>query len=262
MNEPQNEASAAESGTLTKVASIVPEIFYDLIARVVPGFCFVAILAGTYIAETGVPHFEAKAEDMGWTASTIILLIALLLAYGIGHLLTPIGDALSQQCRYPILLRAARHESALVHELQTQLKETKLSLEKMRWFSPKDRRALSRLYERMHAYLKRQDEQSRVLLPKSQAEAALSSNLLGGFVLAAIIDGVYRYHTGVPFTRLFWGVWVAFILLTAWTNAYRTLRLINKHFAYLAQVIAIPTVAKPATEAPVTDKKVGAGGGL
>lgn len=82
-----------------EVSKIVPQFFYDVIARGVPGGALIAATSFSLgdkasIQDIVMYGFDGKIEDVSPTISFLILLA--FYSYALGHLIAPIGDRISK----------------------------------------------------------------------------------------------------------------------------------------------------------------------
>jgi hypothetical protein len=87
------------------------------------------------------------------------------------------------------------------------------------------------MYRQTHDYLKRNDMEARLVIPKMQAEAVLAASL--GCV--ALIESLayLLLNPRRPGTVVF-VIWVTVFALSWWCAIYRTRSLLERQFSYLA----------------------------
>lgn len=145
----KSTSGAGGEGRVKEAKSLIPSLYYDLIARVIPGCALILLWA---------PHAFSELLDKSSSAALVLLLV---LGYLIGMLLTAISIVWST----PVLILAAFPctRSALV------LKESRLL------------KALVELGTRNDAIAIRNPE-AGVTLAKMQAETMLGKNLLTAYL--------------------------------------------------------------------------------
>jgi hypothetical protein len=163
--------SLTENGAAKKddVSGLVPEIYYDLIARIAPGvLTTIALLA---------PHYEEiqrttglKLTELSFTA--IFFLVGF--GYIVGHLLTTISLAINFIICEPYLLY-----------LRWKGKPPVPTSLRYPFHSNNTLAIFSELYERIDLISKK-DRSGGVILKKMEAGSALTDNLVSGWIVLVI----------------------------------------------------------------------------
>lgn len=221
-----------------KWASLVPEIYYDLIARVPPGSLVVATL---FVWLHPDPHSALIGlRELGWAPVTVLSVIAVGAAYACGELVGPWGDWVSSLYRFRIFRQVSAGHLPLMTFFRQRFGEDVPDQEPdIKKLSDSE---VQRIYQQMHDFLKAANEQAKVLLPKSQAEAALCANLCGFVILFLLFSGAWSvshwfFETGAPpvswrlVLLLLFGAAVA--VRAGW---FRSRQLIRRQFSFLALV--------------------------
>lgn len=139
------------------VKGLVPEIYYDMIARIAAGVPFVAILISPNLSEIErVSNFKSFALVFG-------------LGYIAGHLLATVSVVVNQVLWNPVLLQLTLRLANLKHGFKSH------------W----PLRVLDESYERVDNAA-RVDKSAGAIMKKMEAGAALSDNLLSGWIIILI----------------------------------------------------------------------------
>lgn len=219
-----------------KWASLVPEIYYDLIARVPPGSLVVATL---FVWLHPDPNSALNSlRDLGWAATTVLSVVFLGAAYACGELVGPWGDWVSSFYRFRIFREVSSGQLHLMSYFHDRFGgDIPDQAEAIGKLSDSE---VQRIYQQMHDYLKTTNEQARVLLPKSQAEAALCANLVGFVILFLLFFGAWLvshwiFEGSTP--RVSWKL-VALLIFCAGVAVragwFRSRQLIRRQFSFLA----------------------------
>jgi hypothetical protein len=217
---------------LGKVNSIVPDLYYDLIARVVPGTAFVVLV----ILTCEPSRRFVTGQDFSKTTlslATVLLFVLLGLGYTSGLLATSLGNM--SRCPYTKLTwRVAMCGSS----------ELKRVLAEKFGFSLTDRTKVSdcqSCYRRMHDYIRSQDASPRTLvLSKMQAEASLCANLSASALLLFCLHlgsnfwlyppGDLRFHSAELLVNFI------VVLVASCASIDRNVRLLERHFVVLQRL--------------------------
>ncbi len=225
--------------TLAKNASLIPEVYYDFIARVPPGAFVLLALIAIYYPGSYALILGEKFE----TGSALLLTLAFSVAsYTAGLLLSPLGNWIVSLFWNRIFEETCQKYNDLIPEIeknlgiscspgQTQSDTSAVSPAKIsKHMSVPDLH--DRIYRQLHEFLKEVDVQARVLLTKMQAEAALCSNLTAGLLLVLI--ALVTRRPPWFFQALGWvAVGLVLSVAGAW---FRSKRLLERQFSYLAQL--------------------------
>jgi hypothetical protein len=143
------------------VTGLIPEIYYDLIARVAAGVPLVLI----FVFQNYSVLEAAKISVTDWTFFTAVL----GLGYLVGHFLTTISVVLNALIWTPIL--------------SILMRKAVLSNYKFKSTSPQA--IIGELYHRID-WVARKDKSGGVVLKKMEAACALTDNLLSAWLLVVL----------------------------------------------------------------------------
>ncbi len=225
-NMPEESISIPD---VKNIPTLIPEIYYDLIARF-PAGC---ILVGGLVVLL-VHGRVCSGLDKLLTMSSAIalggLVIYITLAYAAGLLLSSCG-ALLNAVYWPQVFRtvAAAYDDVLVESckefgIDTQDKDGRINASLL------SRAQCARLYRMGHEYLKRKDLEARLVLPKMQAEAGLVTTLACTVILGFAAYGLIEHD--IPSRRALGVGGVLFVAGVA-SASHRTRRLFERQFSYL-----------------------------
>lgn len=165
-----------ETEALTeKLGNIVPEFYYDLIGRIVPGTILLAI---THIALTGT-IVPLNSDKICETAAVIVGVALLMpITYAIGIILTPF--------HYFLQLLFSSWEPHLLRVTYPDIYDKRLTVEKSKFRVIKRRRQIAKTKESLSYEAWRSNARARQLIPKMQAEVQLCNNLVIGLIFIEI----------------------------------------------------------------------------
>ncbi len=229
---------------VSRLAALVPEVYYDLIARIPAGTFLVAALLVLYRPSLRTIFISGNVR----TGPALILLLFLVVAgYSVGLLLSCIGELVIRVYWDRVWRMVTDRYLDLVPKAVAKLgmRYEAVSWEEIRALPTRgERRRASqeahqqyrRMYRQLHDFLKDADPQAKVVLPKMQAEAALTSNLVAGllFLVPALAFHLQTWRS----PALIWDL-IA-LLLSILSSAFRSFRLFDRHFSYLALVLNRP----------------------
>jgi hypothetical protein len=220
----------SDSDEFPKWASVVPEIYYDLIARVPAGTFLVLSLV--FVFQKATPHLKTVAE-MKWEDSLLLLFLTIAAGYSLSLIISPAGNWVNERFFGHLWRRCQDEYLSMLVQMQSSAQ-----LECLADFDPKSRSDAQcrKMYRQIHDHLKNVSIQARTVLPKMQAEAALCTN----FVVVGVI--VLLSMAFLDWTVL-WAHWQLTILslvgivCSYWASRYRTRQLIERHFSLLSMTI-------------------------
>lgn len=163
---------------MDSIRGLIPEIYYDMIARVAAGVPLVAIL------------FAPPPDQLERVSNAASFVLLLGLGYIAGHLLTTISFLLNLVIWCPWVLRRVKHRLNLKHEI----------------ISDNPVRAFEEVYRRIDKVAKA-DPNAGAIMKKMEAGATLSESLLSGWLIILL----YQLFGG----RVYWSIdagwygWVA-----------------------------------------------------
>jgi len=222
--------------TAINAAGLIPEVYYDLIARVPAGGFVVLALLGLYHPELYRTVIEGKIET---GVAVLLVFVFSVLSYAVGLLLSPLGNWIVERfwcrifaeasCKYKDLIPGIMKDLAIAYyplptKGSSENSSSELAPEQI---STSDQ--YGRIYRQLHEFLKEADPQAKVVLPKMQAEAALCANLTAGLLLV-FVASVCRprdMHLALVWT-------IIGLVLSIWGAWFRNKRLIHRHFSYFA----------------------------
>lgn len=210
--------------SIKSLGNVVPEVYFDLIARVPPGAFVVVCLWALYRWKTG-----SKIIFLEFNAGTATVALILLLgaSYSVGLLLGPAGRLLTERfARHHWNKQCARWgiSKLLVQEF---LIPGSCNDETDAHITAQQNREL--IYRRLQDYLKGVDPQARTLLPKINAEKSFCANAAAAIMLVSLAT-VGVMGKAVDGTLLLW--LLAGVAFCVWGSWERTRMLIVRHFSY------------------------------
>ena len=225
-------ADSEESGGegAVELAKIIPEIFYDVIGRVVPGL--IAVWAWTYAFGTNPAKLsdhmfsasKAFSESVFVQASSI-----LFVAYLIGHLISPISSLMHTYVlasffpRYFSVLHDAVSSGHNPYPSRTQ---KLLTLEVVKLFGQSDRKVSEAQYRRAtylwYDWIRLANPAAGARLAKMRAEYRMLEGLYVVLVIAILIYPISRWSIPATSSAVSWtfviGIAVG-LTLAAWGAA-------------------------------------------
>lgn len=168
-----------------KLSSIVPDLYYDLIARVVPGAAFLTVLCSQSTM------FRSLTREVVTQFSAAAVTSTMFAVVGAGYLLSLVSSVFGEMVRllfFPTIWMfisvAYRRELDVVNE------EMGLGVKDGWWVSPL---RLDVIYRKLHVFIRRSENARTVVLSKMQAEAAACTNLLAMSLLLLIATLVRNF---------------------------------------------------------------------
>jgi len=222
---------------LTQAASLVPEVYYDLIARIPAGLTL--FLGGLLV--TGVLESQAWSLEtfrtFNWAPSAGLLALVLAASYVLGILVTPWGYPVRERYYHATWVRLLPDYADLLAKHQGKFGMA-IPLQDLQTGNVTDR-LLRRLYGGMHDYLKGSNSQANLILPKMTGEASLCEHLVPvSLALAGALIGscLLRYGWAALNPNLLLGVlsWLALGAASFRAGQFRYERLLRRHFDFLA----------------------------
>jgi hypothetical protein len=278
------DARPEETATSASWASAIPELFYDILARILPGFLALMLALGGYatIRLWLVDGRIGVAESLKEIPPSVLIPSAFLGMWITGLLLTYLGGRLNTgKSKQKTLERVFGNEDnktllalARREEIVSALPKGGLS----------DGNALlqqaGRIYQDIHEFLKARRVEWRSMLSKNQAEVTFYENVTAALVLycvAMIVASVFlfcAYQADPSFLPILRGnrpLWIAIsgavltafvpalvALVVAWYSMHKKYdRLWDRHMSMLRVALRPRVVlaqaeaaAKPAAAAP------------
>jgi hypothetical protein len=156
---------------MDSIKGLIPEIYYDMIARVAAGVPLVAIL------------FSPSFEDVERVSNAATFILLLGFGYIAGHVLTAISTALNLVLWNPIFVRIVQNKAKL----------------RFRFENYNTMRVFDVIYQRID-WAAQKDANSGAIMKKMEAGAALSDNLLSGWLVILAhqtFGGVLQWSIGL-----------------------------------------------------------------
>jgi hypothetical protein len=229
-------------------AAMIPEVYYDLIARL-PAGSFLAVCL--YLVLTGKNLGSIHVADLQWADSILLVLLLLFAGYSLGLLIGPLGNCVYEWW-FPGFWRRSMHSHKHVlsnEKIKKQLDclknlpEEALSADKLDPKPKQCRKKYGQMYRQMNDYLKVKCHPAGAILPKMQAEADLCSNfaVAGAIALVLLTLKAYRdFHTWWFVLLNTW--WFVLLSLTGiacalWASRYQTRLLVERLFSFFSIVV-------------------------
>ncbi|MFN8092436.1 MAG: hypothetical protein U0599_09495 [Vicinamibacteria bacterium] len=234
LEEPKAELSTPQT--------LLPEFYYDLMARILPGVVF----AATLLFLLGAFEVKAAIERVAQTAwAPIVFLVTGVgtCGYIIGILLTPLQARVRSGYIPEVWQPILASNRAVICEKQAQLglrdfaAELDNAIRGSVW-RPADRAALARvarqLYSPLHDLLKARLPQAQLVLPKMNGETGLCDNICAGLTVLSLVPVSQMLHAARFDEKLAWySVVLLFLaLISFWAAKVRYDGLVRRHFAF------------------------------
>lgn len=225
---------------IAKWASLVPEIYYDLIARVPPG-AFLVIAAmriqGAFSA--------GKAFDLGnikWETAAILLIFLLITGYVAGVVITAVAHSLSLLYKGWVWKRSAVPYKEVIENFVDNKFHLGLNIKGWKNLDGDD---FYRIHRQVQDYLESENDQAKLILPKMRAESALCDNLLASLALLFCFV-LFRKASGQNLEGWIGSLTIIFLssCLVFWAACYRAAQLIRRQFSFLRIVMSRLEVSK------------------
>jgi hypothetical protein len=208
------------------MTQLVPELYYDLIARIPAGLMFWLLVLVWWFERRGLP----SALKFNEIPIAILFILLLLASYVVAIVISPLGGLFGMLQVYATWRYVHRVYGQELTALFGLLRPSALDREgNLRQFAELHLRDFEILHLLLHQRLKHVDAQARALLPKIRAEAALCENLATALMLfASIFVWVERRVPGLTPSVLF----ASAIVLTLISGAKRYVGAVVVHLAY------------------------------
>ena len=234
----------SESFEMGGVNTILPEFYYDLLSRILPGS--VSLLAVLVAADVVKPAITLERMLTLTTAPVAALCLALgTCGYIIGMVLTYTQRGIRWLYIPGVWRPLLEAYKPLIVNRESELGPTdfRTDIELALAGGPSSnnavRKLVPRLYGPLHDLLKERHPQARFVLPKMNGEAGLCDNLAVGLLLASLVL-CWRVAFRLQALQGFWrssemwsviGLWLAVILFFL-VARHRYRALIQRHFSY------------------------------
>lgn len=222
-------------------ASLIPEVYYDLIARVPAGTLLVLIVLNYFLQSRGLAFPQISTWMSANSVSVLVAAIGLMGAGGLtGILISPVADL----CRRLYWKRewVAVTDKEPYREIDEKLKDLGVNFPKRSTWTKMGSGDFHSLDRWMYDYIQEKSERARALLPKLRAEADFCSYLGAAFLILpmTMLAGNVVLSTSSNHVAVSWSGWVAW-LLVCWSitglllcsGAYRTKRLLLRMLSML-----------------------------
>jgi hypothetical protein len=241
----------ADNGTTW--ASLIPEFFYELIGRIIPGGTFILGLIYT-IDQSFFCEVILKQKMDGASVELpyiVIFIVFLGLSYSAGFLLTPLGDKLGKlyyKCQYKKKFKEyGKHSKWLWNEiidkkklLESDSKKSDEAIDKTTF--PQNGKIsnddVDLLFQDHHNLVKKKYEKQSPSLSKSAADVQLCINTSAAFFIIAIVslfESMRHLHVGNTLNEcISLNVFEALIIAGGffWAAAYRNRRFLSRQFSF------------------------------
>lgn len=161
----------AKEQLTSKLSALVPEIYYDLIARVPVGIVLAAVL--TFFLATPLSVLS-PIERLSWPTGTILLALLLIVSNSVGLIITPFGELFYNLFAPSIWNRVQREHPELYEKVHH------FGLEFPRKAS---RDEILRFTSQFGDLLMAFDNQAGQVTTKMRAEVAFCNNLAAGLLV-------------------------------------------------------------------------------
>jgi hypothetical protein len=219
----------ADNGTVTGMAALVPDVYFDLISRIPPG----ALVLGMLISQTAPNTMTAPLVEMAkasWAHAIAVLFLALGASYVAGLMLSRIG-----------LVFGARFFNAFVRSVNEADQSLLSKFSEDIGLGPVDGKKITfwAAYKTLMEYLRVKEPAGQAIRTKMLAESALCVNLLAAISLAllcwSIADGILTVFTSPAILCFLMPVFLLALLSTR----HRTSRAFSRHIEALRVMIAL-----------------------
>ncbi len=231
----------------TSWASVIPEFFYELIGRIIPGGTFILGLIYT-IDQTILCDVILKQKIDGSSIApsySLIFILFLGLSYSAGFFLTPLGDELSKLINIKSQYREKfeQFDSKYYEWLYTEAFITKdasngsNTIPTIPTFGKLSNEKGKQLFQYQHDRAKKGNPEQARSLSKSQADVQLCINTSAAFFIIAIVPlfKLVRYlFEGNTLNESIWlNTGVALIIAVGFLRAayYRNNRFLSRQFS-------------------------------
>lgn len=241
-NTGHNDSRMDEPKPATTLADAIPELFYDIIVRVIPGFLMIAWFAYFEAWHGTIPQ---KITELNWAPATLLLIVSASAAYAAGMLVAPAGRWLTllyyprifrdvASTQHDVIMDLGRH-FGLRHIPQDATRLSRDALDEILTVELVDR-----TYQQMHDHLKERAGKPGALLAKKQAETIFCANLAAAAIWLLLISTIPYVVVGPTesFSRIqpiALAVIAAFGLLA---GAQNSRRLVERHFSFWGNMYA------------------------
>jgi Ca-activated chloride channel family protein len=195
-----------DDGT-TSWAAQIPELVYDLIARVLPGFLAILLIINGWLGyhaylEPGRSSSLSHFKEAPFNSAILWALGLLIVSWAVGLLVTPVADMYVNEAhrsrnfqkmvtRHLHLMKAAEAEEIVTHAMGEEF-----------WEGVSGGKHLDHsgsIYQQLHEFLKDRKSSWQGILTKNQAEAMFYSNTQAGTALFLL-----GYGAVVLYARVVW----------------------------------------------------------
>lgn len=248
----EDRSDQFESGA-SKWNSIVPELYFDLISRIPPGTVLILGLVWAFRYSPNEAAFSIdKIKELGWAPVITLFFLLLGAGHSVGILLTPIGALIRSpfvytwqhriynwnsdlifyiHCRFKMVLSVKNNDSKKRRPVgfkeickEEQVPQYSLTVEEAK-----------RVYRLINEFLKSEDNQAKIILPKMQAEAALSDNLAPAIFFSFLVFVLHNGWGAIPPLAI--KAVLGGIVLSIIASWYRHRAEIRRQFGFLRIVI-------------------------
>ena len=241
MSEEEKSGAKRESEGHFGAASLIPEVYYDLIARVPAGTLLVLVILHYFLQSRGLEFPQVSTWMSANSVSVLVTAVGLMGAGGLtGIVISPVADL----CRRLYWKRewVAITEKGPYKEIDQKLKELGVSFPDRSGWASMGSSEFHSLDRWMYDYIQENSERARALLPKLRAEADFCSYLGAAFLLLPVVmlAGNTVLRTSATHAVVSWSGWIVWWLvcwsmtaLLLYSGAYRTKRLLLRMLSML-----------------------------
>lgn len=214
------------------LAAIVPEFFYDLIARILPGLVFAILLLVVSAPDSlGFLRELAAQNKLQGVPFVLLFVVLIALSYALGILLGPLGAKVRDLYLPPVWRQVVGTTHLEFVKGYANRRGLSVSPDHEAIVAGLDRKALKTLFRLLEDELKSKDPLGRVLLPKLHAETVFCDHLCVALLLVGTLAALLLF-LDVLQPRAAWGTFMAVLfglaLFAGWTAKYRFWGLIQR----------------------------------
>ena len=217
------------SDLMTKMTSMVPEFYYDLIARIIPGFltllAFVVMYSILFPYEFEVLTWKTILGQGSFFASLLLLVVS----YFLGIVVAPLGVRIRHFFWYWAKLRTHEKQRNIAYVFAKNL-----GMDEHPFGNLKDFKSFEKIVEKE---LEDHMPHDRMVLVKMWAESDMCFNVLSGIIIIDILILIFSLvKTSI-------GPWIGFqivllpiLVLLSWDTNFRHRGVIRRDLDYIKRL--------------------------